>query len=57
MAPVAKTKQKQTTLTVPEESDSEFENVPPTVTSTAVKSKTGATTLKTTAVNSRNRLI
>ena len=50
MAPVAK----KQTLTVPEESDSESENVPPTVTSTPVKSKTTATTLKTTPVNSRN---
>ena len=39
MAPVAK---KKHTLTVPEESDSESENVPPTVTSTPVKSKTTA---------------
>ena len=51
MAPVAR---KQTTLTVPEESDSESENVPPTVTSTPVKSKTTAITLKTTSVYSRN---
>ena len=45
----------QTTLTVPEESDSESENVPPTVTSTPVKSKTTAATLKTTPGNSRNK--
>ena len=51
MAPVA---EKQTTLTAPEESDSESQNVPPTVVSTPVKSKTTATTLKTTPVNCRN---
>ena len=51
IAPVAK---KQTTLTVPEESDSESENVRPTVTSTPVKSRTTATTKKTTPVNKRN---
>ena len=45
---------KRTTLTVLEKSDSESENVPPTVTSTSVKSKTTATTLKTTSVNSGN---
>ena len=44
-APVAK---KLAILTVPEDSDSEFENVPPAITSRAVKSKTTATTLKTT---------
>ena len=44
IAPVAK---KQATLTVSEKSDSESKNVPPTVTSTPVKSKTTATTLKT----------
>ena len=53
MAHVAK---KQTTLTVPGKADSESENVPPTVTSTPVKSKTTATTLKTTPVNSRNTI-
>ena len=51
IAPVAK---KQTTVTVPEESDSESENVPPTVTSTPVKSRTTATTQKITPVISRN---
>ena len=51
IAPVAK---KQSSLTVPEEIDSESENVPPTVTSTTVKCKTTATTQKTTPVNSRN---
>ena len=44
---------KQTILTVPKESDSESENVSPTVTSKPVKSKTIATTLKTNPVNSR----
>ena len=51
MAPVAK---KQSTLTVPEESDSESENVPPTVTSTPVKSEATVITLKTTPLNSLN---
>ena len=50
-APVAK---KLAILTVPEDSDSEFENVPPAITSRAVKSKTTATTLKTIPLNSRN---
>ena len=51
MAPVVK---QQATLTVPEEADSESEYVPLTVTSTPVRAKTTATTLKTTPVNSRN---
>ena len=52
IAPVAK---ELATLTVPEKYDSESENVPPTVKSTPVKSKTTATTLKTTPVNDHNR--
>ena len=51
IAPVAK---KPATLAVPEESDSVSENVPQSITSTPVKSKATATTLKTTPVNSRN---
>ena len=47
-------KKKQTTLTVAEDSDSEPEIVFPTVTSTPVRSKTTATTQKTTPINSRN---
>ena len=45
---------KQATLTAPEESVSESENVPSAVTSTPVKAKTTATTLKNTPVKSRN---
>ena len=52
IAPVSK---KQTALIVPDETDSESENVPATASSTPVKSKTTATTQKTTPVNSRNR--
>ena len=51
-APVAK---KQAILTVPKDSDSESENVPPAITSTPVKFNTTTTTLKPTPVNSRNR--
>ena len=45
---------KQTTTTVPDESDSESEIVSPTLTSTPMKSKTTATTQETTPINSRN---
>ena len=51
IAPVAK---KQITLTVLEESDSESENISLAVTSTPVKTKITATTLKITPVHSRN---
>ena len=51
IAPVPK---KQSALTVPEETDSESENVPATATSTPVKTKTTAGNHKTTPVNSRN---
>ena len=51
IAPVAK---KQSALTVPEETDSESENVPATATSTPIKTKITATNHKTTPVNSRN---
>ena len=51
IAPVAKN---QTPLAIPDETDSESEDVPATVTSTPEKSKTTATTHKTTPVTSRN---
>ena len=54
IAPVA---EKQSTLTVLEESDSVSENVPSAGTFTPVKAKTTTTTLKITPVNSRNRTI
>ena len=51
IAPVAK---KQATSTVPEGSDSETENVAPTITSTPVKPIATTTNQKITPVNSRN---
>ena len=51
IAPVAK---KQPVSTVPEEIDSESENVPATATSTPVKTKTTTVNPKITPVNSRN---
>ena len=52
IAPVAK---KQPSLTIPEETDSESENVLATATSTPVKTKTTTVNPKITPVNSRNR--
>ena len=46
---------KQTVVTASEETDSESENVPENATSTPIKTKTTATTHKTTPVNSRNK--
>ena len=54
IAPVAK---KLSAITVPEETDSESENVLATATSTPIKTETTATTHKTTPVNSRNNII
>ena len=51
IAPVSK---KQATSTVPEESDSEPENFPPTITSTPTKPGTTTVNQKTTQVNDRN---
>ena len=51
MSPVVK---KQTTLTVPDYSDSESENVPQPVTSTPERRRTTTVNLKTTPVNDRN---
>ena len=50
IAPVVKN---QVTLTVPEESDPESENISLAVTSTPVKAKPSATTLNTSPLNSR----
>ena len=51
---IALVTKKQTALTIPEETDSESENVPATATSTPIKTKSTATTHKTTPLNSRN---
>ena len=51
---IARVAKKQTTLTVPEYSDFESENVPQTITSSPVKSITTTTNQNTTLVNSRN---
>ena len=45
---------KQTALTIPNETDSESEIVPATATSTPNKTKSTATTHKTTPLNSRS---
>ena len=52
---IASVAKKQPVLTVPEETDSESENVPATATSTPVKTKTTTANPKITQVNSRNR--
>ena len=51
---IAPTTRKQTVITASEETDSEFENVPINATSTPIKTKTTATTHKTSPVNTRN---
>ena len=51
---IALVAKKRATMTDPEESDSESENVLSSITSTPVKSKATATTLTTTPLNSRN---
>ena len=51
---IAPTTKKQTVITASVETDSESENVPENATSTPIRTKTSATTHKTTPIISRN---